>query len=74
MLAVVGLAADDAIGVAVGSPHRRVPLAVLKERIAELVRKYGKAVFRKTCNDLMDYAERRMRSEIAAFPDGHYTF
>ncbi len=45
-----------------------------EKRIAELVKKYGKAVFRKTCDDLMDYAERRMRSEIAAFPDGHYDF
>jgi N-methylhydantoinase B/oxoprolinase/acetone carboxylase alpha subunit len=45
-----------------------------EKRIAELVHKYGKAVFRKTCADLMDYAERRMRHEIAAFPDGHYSF
>ncbi len=45
-----------------------------EKRIAELVHKYGKTVFRKTCADLMDYAERRMRSEIAAFPDGHYSF
>ncbi|MSO69465.1 MAG: hydantoinase B/oxoprolinase family protein [Alphaproteobacteria bacterium] len=45
-----------------------------EKRIAELVKKYGKAVFRKTCDDLMDYAERRMRSEIESFPDGHYDF
>jgi N-methylhydantoinase B/oxoprolinase/acetone carboxylase alpha subunit len=45
-----------------------------EKRIAELIRKYGKAVFRKTCADLMDYSERRMRSEIAGFPDGHYSF
>ncbi len=45
-----------------------------EKRIAERVHKYGKTVFRKTCADLMDYAERRMRSEIAAFPDGHYSF
>jgi N-methylhydantoinase B len=29
---------------------------------------------RATCDDLMDYAERRMRAEIAAFPDGRYAF
>ena len=31
-------------------------------------RKYGKDVFRQTCEDLMDYSERRMRAEIAALP------
>ena len=45
-----------------------------EKRIAELVHKYGKAVFRKTCADLMDYAERRMRKEIEGFRDGHYSF
>jgi 5-oxoprolinase (ATP-hydrolysing)/N-methylhydantoinase B len=45
-----------------------------EKRIAELVHKYGKAVFRKTCIDLMDYSERRMRSELQAFPDGDYSF
>ncbi|TPM93758.1 hydantoinase B/oxoprolinase family protein [Mesorhizobium sp. B2-1-3A] len=43
-------------------------------RITELVRKYGKDVFVKTCQDLMDYSETCMRAELAAFPDGHYTF
>ena len=45
-----------------------------EQRIIELVRKYGKAVFTETCSDLMDYSERRMRSEIAVFPDGRYSF
>lgn len=44
------------------------------ERIAATVRKYGKAVFKQTCEDLMDYAERRMRAEIAEFADGLYSF
>ena len=44
------------------------------ERIQQIVRKYGKDVFRQTCEDLMDYSERRMRAEIAAFPDGRYPF
>lgn len=44
------------------------------ERIVQIVRKYGKDVFKQTCEDLMDYAERRMRAEIAAFPDGVYGF
>lgn len=44
------------------------------ERIAGVVRKYGKETFRTTCNDLMDYSERRMRAEIAQFPRGAYEF
>jgi N-methylhydantoinase B len=40
------------------------------QRATELVKKYGKQVFRQTCEDLMDYSERRMRAEIAQFPDG----
>ncbi len=44
------------------------------DRIAQIVRKYGKDVFRRTCEDLMDYSERRMRAEIAEFPDGNYAF
>jgi 5-oxoprolinase (ATP-hydrolysing)/N-methylhydantoinase B len=44
------------------------------ERTQQIVRKYGREVFRQTCEDLMDYSERRMRAEIAAFPDGRYPF
>jgi N-methylhydantoinase B len=44
------------------------------DRICQIVRKYGKDVFTRTCEDLMDYSERRMRAEIAAFPDGMYSF
>ena len=44
------------------------------ERIGQIVRKYGKEVFRQTCEDLMDYSERRMRAELSAFPDGMYSF
>jgi len=43
-------------------------------RIAEIVRKYGKSVFTQTCEDLKDYAERRMRAELGSFPDGKYSF
>src|SRR5262249_35985950 len=43
-------------------------------RIVEIVKKYGKAVFTETCEDLKDYAERRMRAELASFPDGKYSF
>jgi N-methylhydantoinase B len=43
-------------------------------RIVEIVRKYGKAVFTETCEDLKDYAERRMRAELGSFADGKYSF
>jgi len=44
------------------------------DRVEQIVRKYGKEVFRQTCEDLMDYSERRMRAEIASFPDGKHSF
>jgi N-methylhydantoinase B len=44
------------------------------ERISEQIRKYGREVFQRTCEDLMDYSERRMRAELAGFPDGKYSF
>jgi 5-oxoprolinase (ATP-hydrolysing)/N-methylhydantoinase B len=44
------------------------------DRITGIIRKYGTEVFTNTCEDLMDYAERRMRAELAAFPDGKYDF
>ncbi len=43
-------------------------------RIGQIVEKYGREVFKSTCEDLMDYAERRMRAELASFPDGKYSF
>lgn len=45
-----------------------------EQRLAELVGKYGKAVFERTAADLLDYAEARMRAEIREFPDGVYRF
>ena len=43
-------------------------------RIGQIVEKYGREVFTGTCEDLMDYAERRMRAELSSFPDGKYSF
>ena len=45
-----------------------------ERRMIELVKKYGKDVFRQTVTDLLTYSETRMRAEIASFPDGKYTF
>lgn len=45
-----------------------------ERRLKELVAKYGKEAFTQTVRDLLDYSERRMRAEIASFPDGRYTF
>ena len=43
-------------------------------RMAGLIEKYGVPLFRQTIADLMDYSESRMRAEIAAIPDGQYSF
>ena len=45
-----------------------------EQRMIELIKKYGKDVFRQTVTDLLTYSETRMRAEIASFPDGKYTF
>ena len=43
-------------------------------RLTALIEKYGPDTFRKTADDLMDYAEARMRAELSAFRDGVYSF
>lgn len=43
-------------------------------RLAETIKKYGRRPFAKTCADLMDYSEARMRAELAEIPDGVYSF
>jgi N-methylhydantoinase B len=45
-----------------------------ERRIKELIAKYRKNRFVKTCQDLMDYSEAAMRVELRSFPDGRYTF
>ena len=45
-----------------------------ESRTVQVIRKYGKAVFRETIRDLLDYSERRMRAELEAIPDGIYGF
>ena len=44
------------------------------QRAIDLIRKYGRDVFKQACEDLKDYPERRMRAELAIFPDGKYDF
>jgi N-methylhydantoinase B len=43
-------------------------------RTVQVIEKYGKALFRETIRDLLDYSERRMRAELEAIPDGIYPF
>ena len=43
-------------------------------RLQDTVAKYGREAFKSICGDLMDYAEARMRAEIAEIPDGKYSF
>jgi len=43
-------------------------------QLANTIRKYGKESFRQNVANLLDYSESRMRAEIAAIPDGNYSF
>ena len=43
-------------------------------QLGAMIEKYGKEHFLRNTADLLDYSESRMRAEIAAIPDGKYTF
>jgi N-methylhydantoinase B len=47
---------------------------VAEQRYLALLAKYGVGVVDRYTNELYDYSERLTRSEIAALPDGEYTF
>jgi N-methylhydantoinase B len=47
---------------------------VAEQRYLALLEKYGVGVVDRYTNELYDYSERLTRSEIAALPDGEYTF
>jgi N-methylhydantoinase B len=49
-------------------------VSVGEQRLIDMIKKYGRDVFRRTSRDLMDYSELRMRAEIADIPDGVYPF
>lgn len=42
------------------------------ERLDRMYRRYGEALMRQSCADLLDYSERRMRLGLAKLPDGIY--
>lgn len=44
------------------------------ERMQALCARYGRAVVTSAGEELMDYAERKMRAGIATIPDGTYSF
>lgn len=47
--------------------------AIGAERMRELCRKYGAETIRAAMDGLLDYTERRMRTALAAVPDGVYS-
>jgi N-methylhydantoinase B len=49
-------------------------LDLAEERLHELLATYGADVVRRACQELIAISERRMRAEIAAIPNGVYTF
>jgi N-methylhydantoinase B len=49
-------------------------LQIGQRRLLELVAKYGVATIEACVDELIAYAERRMRARLAAIPDGDYAF
>ncbi len=49
-------------------------LDLAEERIHELLESYGASMVKTACDELIEIAERRMRAEIRAIPNGAYTF
>jgi N-methylhydantoinase B/oxoprolinase/acetone carboxylase alpha subunit len=49
-------------------------LRVAERRLVELLDRYGRELVEQAADELMDYSERWMRSEIEAIPDGVYEF
>jgi len=49
-------------------------LAVGEHRVLELCRRFGVDELGRICDALLDYSERRMREELAALPDGAYSW
>jgi N-methylhydantoinase B/oxoprolinase/acetone carboxylase alpha subunit len=49
-------------------------LDLAEERLHELLEGYGVKTVRAACRELIEIAERRMRAEIRAIPNGVYTF
>jgi N-methylhydantoinase B len=45
-----------------------------RERVHELVDRYGVDELSDAFDEVQDYSERRMRAELEAFPDGTYSF
>ena len=45
-----------------------------EKALLQLIERYGSESFRRYSEELHDYAERLIRAEIAALPDGVYTF
>ncbi|MFB6078406.1 MAG: hydantoinase B/oxoprolinase family protein [Halarchaeum sp.] len=45
-----------------------------RERVRELVERYGVDELAAAFDEVQDYSERRMRGEIGSFPDGEYAF
>jgi N-methylhydantoinase B/oxoprolinase/acetone carboxylase alpha subunit len=49
-------------------------LRIAERRVVELLDRYGAERVTEAADELMDYSEHWMRSEISAIPDGTYTF
>ncbi len=57
-----------------GDIHAQISaLMVGVNRLKALHKRYSSSVVIRSCNDLMDYSERRMREGLKQLPDGTYT-
>jgi N-methylhydantoinase B len=43
-----------------------------QDRMADLASRWGRTFLEEACDELLDYAARRIRAELAAIPDGTY--
>ena len=50
----------------------RGSLLLAGERVAEVVRRYGRDTFVEACREIKDISEELMRAEIRSWPDGEY--
>jgi N-methylhydantoinase B/oxoprolinase/acetone carboxylase alpha subunit len=45
-----------------------------EKALQEVIQRYGIETFRACVDDIIDHTERRLRAEIASWPDGSYSF
>ncbi len=61
--------------ITIGDIRAQISACNIGERaIVDLIRRYGLEIFRACADDVIDYTERKLRAEIASWPDGSFDF